>query len=119
MIDLDAIDRDMVMHCLTPRQVHLRAQQAAEHGDDRDALAYLVDTACNLAAMACKIAQAYAEDSFNTAAATQAGLAPYRHEVLAAAGTCAHNAALFIQEAQRRHARRASGYDPLIVPQMT
>ena len=117
MIDLDDVDREAVMHCFTPRQVYAKAEAIARTGTPRDVIAYLMRTAVNLNAMACKLGQAYAEDSYDPAAPDQAGLDPYRHSVLAAASTCAHNAALFLQEAQRRPALRASGYDPLIMPQ--
>ena len=121
VIDLEAVDRDAVFNCFTPRQVHAKAEAIAKTGIDRDVLAYLVHTAVNLSAMACTLSQAYGEDTYRplTTATGQPGLGPHRHSVLAAATTCAHNAALFLQEAQRRHARRAPGYDPLIVAQPT
>ncbi|MFC7532317.1 hypothetical protein [Actinoplanes sp. GCM10030250] len=117
MIDLDSVDRDAVMNCYTPRQVYAMAQAVAAEGTGRDVVAHLVQTAMNLSAMAAQISQAYLQDSYDPALTDQAGLHPYRHQVLAAAATCAHNAALFLQEAQRRPALRASGYDPLIMPQ--
>ncbi|GIF04689.1 hypothetical protein [Actinoplanes siamensis] len=117
MIDLNAVDRDMVMNCYTPRQVFAKAEAVARTGTSRDVVAYLVQTAVNLSAMACKLSEAYTEDLLQPATTRQAGLPPYRHQVLAAASTCAHNAALFMQEAQRRPADRADGYDPLIVSQ--
>ncbi|GAA2858330.1 hypothetical protein Acy02nite_22150 [Actinoplanes cyaneus] len=117
MIDLNAVDRDMVRNCYTPRQVFVKAEAIARTRTARDVIAYLVQTAVNLSAMACKLSEVYTEDIFQPAATDEAGLFPYRHQVLAAASTCAHNAALFMQEAQRRPVRRADGYDPLIVSQ--
>ncbi|MEV4283263.1 hypothetical protein [Actinoplanes xinjiangensis] len=117
MIDLKAVDRDAVIHCYTPRQVFAKAEAVARTGTDRDVLTYLVQTGVNLSAMACKLSEAYTEDSLATTTAVQAGLYPHRNKVLASASTCAFNAALFLQEAQRRRARRSSGYDPLIAHQ--
>ncbi|MFF5082498.1 hypothetical protein ACFY36_36095 [Actinoplanes sp. NPDC000266] len=116
LIDLNALDREAVVRCFTPRQVYAKAQTVAKTDTERAVLAYLLEAAVNLTAMSCKLAQAYAEDSYDSTTAHQAGLGPDRASVLAAASTCAHNAGLFLQEAQRRSALRSSGYDPLIAP---
>jgi hypothetical protein len=117
MINLSAVDKDMIRHCLTPRQVYSIAETAAQRGTGRDVVASLVQAATDLAAMAAKLSEAYLDDSYDPDAARQHGLSPYRPSVLAAAATCAHNAALFLQEAQRRPAQRADGYDPLTARQ--
>lgn len=114
MIDLTSFDRHLVEHCYTPRQVFGVAESVAGVGTGRDVVAYLVQTAANLAAMASLLSEAYLNDSYDPETADQTGLDPYRPMVLAAAATCAHNAALFLQEAQRRPALRTRGYDPLI-----
>ncbi|MEU8656933.1 hypothetical protein [Actinoplanes philippinensis] len=117
MIDLQSVDRDAVIYCYTAREVFAKAEAVARTGTDRDVLTYLVQTGVNLSAMACRLSEAYTEDSHDLTTAVQAGLYPHRNKVLASAATCAFNAALFLQEAQRRRARRSSGYDPLIAPQ--
>ena len=121
MIDLIAVDRDGVLNCLTPRLVFAMAEAAATNGTGRDVLVYLMQTAVNLTALGCTLSQAYTEDTFEVfkPAVTQRGLGPDRQPVLAAAATCAHNAALFLQEAQRRSAHRRPTYDPLTVAQPT
>jgi hypothetical protein len=117
MIDLDSLDRHLVINYLTPRQVMAEANAVSQHHGGRDVLKFLMQTAINLTAMGCKLSEAYTEDRFTAGnpITTQPGLGPNRHAVLAAAATCAHNAALFLQEAQRWPAHRAPGYDPLIV----
>jgi len=60
----------------------------------------------------------FLEDGQTPSRDTQDGLTQaQRHQVLTLASTCAYNANLFLQEAQRRRFTRANdGWDPITKP---
>jgi hypothetical protein len=120
-LDLSVYDRPEHRGCLTARDVTRHAdlfQVAYLCTDNRALVAHLLQTADDLMVTAQTMAWLFLIDGHNPIAAVQQGLTEaQRHTVLTLASTCVHNAALFVQEAQRRRVQRANaGWDPIINP---
>ena len=124
-VDLSGYDRPEHRGCLTARQV-ARHALAYLCTDNRALVAHLLQQASDLMAAAHVLAQLFLHDGWDTTSAPTAdtgssgpaGLTEVqRLGLLTLASTCAHNAALFLQEAQHRRVHRAgSGWDPITNP---
>ena len=125
-IDLTGYDRPEHTGCLTARDV-------TEHGDlwvlthlanNRRLVAHLLQTATDLMTTAQTLTRIFLHDrslgheTHTCDSDCFTGLTEaQRLQVLTLASTCAHNANLFVQEAQRRRFRRAiTGWDPITTP---
>jgi hypothetical protein len=126
-LDLSTFDRSEYRGCLTVRDITRHADLYALAylcTDNRALVAHLLSEASDLMAASRTLSRYFLEDGWDHTSAdctdrpTPTGLTEaQRHAVLTLASTCAHNAALFIQEAQRRRVRRAvSGWDPFTNP---
>jgi hypothetical protein len=128
-LDLSGYDRPEHTCCLTARDV-------TDHGDlwvlvhlanNRKLVAHLLETATDLMTTAQILSRIFLHDgchahdghnSHDGDTACLTGLTEeQRLQVLTLASTCAYNATLFVQEAQRRRIRRAAtGWDPITTP---
>jgi hypothetical protein len=123
-LDLTGYDRPEHLSCLTARDVTLHADLWATTylcSDNRALVAYLLQTADDLLTSATLLSRQFLNDGWDSTRDTQEGLTEVqRLIVLALASTCAYNATLFVQEAQRRRIRRpATGWDPISTPVTT
>jgi hypothetical protein len=105
-LDLAGYDRPEHRHCLTARDVTRHADLYALAylcTDNRALVAHLPQTADELMLTAQTLSRLFLVDGHNPLADRQPGLTEtQRLGVLTLASTCAYNAALFVQEAQRR-----------------
>ena len=126
-LDLSTFDRPEHRGCLTARDITRHAdlyQLAYLCTDNRALVAHLLHEACDLMAAAQTLSRYFLADGWDSTSAARSdtpwptGLTEtQRLGVLTLASTCAHNAALFVQEAQHRRIRRAgSGWDPITNP---
>jgi hypothetical protein len=120
-LNLSGYDRPEHTGCLTARDV-------TEHGDlwvlvhlanNRKLVAHLLETAADLMTAAQLLSRIFLHDG-DTADSPTGLTEAQRLQVLTLASTCAYNATLFVQEAQRRRIRRATeGWDPITTPVTT
>jgi hypothetical protein len=120
-LDLSDYDLHECKHCLTARDVTRHADlytTAYLSTDNRALVAHLLDFAEGLMAAAQTLTGLFLIDGHDPSRDTQEGLTEaQRLQVLTLASTCAHNATLFLQEAQRRRVTRAvAGWDPITNP---
>ena len=126
-VTLSGYDRPEHRGCLTARDITRHADLYALAylcTDNRALVAHLLHEAADLMAAAATLATLFLHDGWdNTSPASSdtpwpTGLTETeRLGVLTLASTCAHNAALFLQEAQHRRVHRAgSGWDPITHP---
>jgi hypothetical protein len=119
-VDLSGYDRPEHAGCLTARDV-------TEHGDlwvlahlanNRKLAVHLLQTAFDLMVTAQTLMKLFLLDGYDPSSDTNPGLTEeQRLQVLTLASTCAYNATLFVQEAQRRRIRRVTaGWDPITTP---
>ncbi len=116
-VDLGTLDSADYLHCYTPQQVTQHANQwAATHapaGARREVVAHLLDRAKHLTALSCRLTIAYEEDRWDHTVPDHGLSDAERNGLIAMAGTCAHNAALFIAEARNRGYPRIPHWDPI------
>jgi hypothetical protein len=114
-------------NCLTPRQVTRHADLCMLTylcTDNRAVVAHLLQEASDLMAASAALSELFLEDGWDSTSPAGShtpwptGLTEtQRLGVLTLASTCAYNAALFVQEAQRRRVHRtAEGWDPITHP---
>ncbi|GGQ86721.1 hypothetical protein [Couchioplanes azureus] len=120
-LDLSGYDLHEHRHCLTARDLTRHAdlfQITYLSSDNRALAAHLLDSATDLMHAAQHLMRLFLFDGYDPTRDTQPGLTETeRLGVLTLASTCAHNAALFLQEAQRRRVHRTgSGWDPITDP---
>jgi hypothetical protein len=131
--DLSGYDRPEHTCCLTARNVSRHADLYALTylcTDNRALVAHLLQETSDLMAASQTLSRIFLHDGYHahkgqnshdgdTACLT--GLTEaQRLQVLTLASTCAYNATLFVQEAQRRRIRRVStGWDPITTPVTT
>jgi hypothetical protein len=126
-LDLSVYDRPEHCGCLTARDISRHADLYALAylcTDNRALVAHLLHEAADLMTAAQTLSRFFLEDGWDGTAPTSTdtpwptGLTEaQRLGVLTLASTCAYNAALFVQEAQRRRVKRAvSGSDPITNP---
>jgi hypothetical protein len=119
-LNLAGYDRPEHTGCLTARDLTLHADLYALTYlcDNRQLVAHLLHTAADLMTTAHTLTRLYLEDGFDPTRDAQQGLTEaQRLQVLTLASTCAYNATLFVQEAQRRRVKRANpGWDPITKP---
>ena len=119
-LDLSDYDRPEHTGCLTARDV-------TEHGDlwvlahlanNRKLVVHLLQTVADLMVTAQTLMKLFLIDGYDPSRDTKPGLTEaQRLQVLTLASTCAYNATLFVQEAQRRRVKRATaGWDPITTP---
>ncbi|MEU7909440.1 hypothetical protein [Actinoplanes sp. NPDC049118] len=120
-IDLSAFDLIEHRNCLTARDVTLHSDlyvltYLCGH---RELIAHLLDVAADLMITSQALILLYLTDGYDPDHSTQPGLTEAeRHQVMTLASTCVYNAALYVQEAQRRKVPRANaGWDPITAPQ--
>jgi hypothetical protein len=121
-VDLSGYDR--------PEHGCLTARDVTEHGDlwvlaylanNRKLAVHLLQTAADLMVTAQTLLKLFLLDGYDPSSDTNPGLTQeQRLQVLTLASTCAYNATLFVQEAQRRRIRRVNtGWDPITTPVTT
>jgi hypothetical protein len=126
-LDLSTFDRPEHRGCLTARDITRHADVYALAylcTDNRALVAHLLQEASDLMAASATLSQLFLNDGWDSTSAdstdrpSPTGLTEaQRLGVLTLASTCAHNAALFVQEAQRRRVKRtAEGWDPITNP---
>ena len=126
-LDLSAYDLTECRNCLTARDVARHADLYIITylcDDNRDLVAHLLTNAADLMAASQTLMRLFLDDGCDSSSpnatdrAYPTGLTQaQRHQVLTLASTCAYNATLFVQEAQRRRIRRAAqGWDPITTP---
>jgi hypothetical protein len=120
-LNLSVFDRPEHRGCLTARDVTRNAdlyQVTYLSTDNRALVAYLLHIAADLMQASQQLTRLFLYDGYDPTLDTQSGLTEtQRLGVLTLASTCAHNAALFVQEAQRRRVHRtAEGWDPITNP---
>jgi hypothetical protein len=126
-VDLSAYDRPEHRGCLTARDITRHAdlyQVAYLCTDNRALVAHLLAEASDLMAASATLSQLFLADGWDSTSPDSTdrrwptGLTETeRLGVLALASTCAYNAALFVQEAQRRRIKRTTeGWDPITNP---
>jgi hypothetical protein len=120
-LDLSNYDRPEHRGCLTERDLTRHADLYALTylcTDNRALVAHLLQTAADLMVAAQTLMQQFLLDGYDPSGDTNPGLTqPQRFGVLTLASTCAYNANLFVQEAQRRRIKRANeGWDPITTP---
>ena len=126
-LDLSTFDRPEHRGCLTARDLTRHAdlyQLAYLCTDNRALVAHLLGEACDLMTAAQTLSRFFLHDGWDSTTPTRTDM-PWptgltetqRHAVLTLASTCAHNAALYLQEAHHRRIRRtAEGWDPITNP---
>jgi hypothetical protein len=122
--DLREYDLFECTNCLTARNVTRHADvYTAAHlsADNRALVGHLLDVANFLMGASQTLTRLFLTDGHDPSRDTQEGLTEaQRLQVLTLASTCAYNATLFVQEAQRRRIRRpAQGWDPITTPVTT
>ncbi|MFI5491352.1 hypothetical protein [Actinoplanes sp. NPDC051859] len=120
-IDLTGYDLHEHRHCLTARDITRHAdlfQITYLSCDNRALVAHLLDFADDLMQASQHLMRLFLFDGYDPIRDTQPGLTETeRLGVLTLASTCVYNAALFLQEAQRRRVRRTGpGWDPITDP---
>ncbi len=126
-IDLSGYDRPEHRGCLTARDITRHAdlyQVAYLCSDNRALVAHLLREASDLMTASATLSKLFLEDGWDSTSPASSdtpwptGLTETeRLGLLTLASTCAYNAALFVQEAQRRRICRASpGWDPITNP---
>ncbi|GIE90887.1 hypothetical protein [Actinoplanes regularis] len=120
-LDLSGYDRPEYRGCLTARDLTRHSDQYALTylcTDNRALVAHLLQTAADLMLGAQTLMKLFLIDGYDSSCDTNPGLTEaQRLQVLTLASTCAYNATLFVQEAQRRRIRRvATGWDPITTP---
>jgi hypothetical protein len=126
-LNLSGYDRPEHRGCLTARDITRHADLYALAylcSDNRALVAHLLHEASDLMAASQILSKLFLEDGWDSTSPASSdtpwptGLTEtQRLGVLTQASTCAHNAALFVQEAQRRRVLRASsGWDPITHP---
>jgi hypothetical protein len=126
-LNLSGYDRPEHRGCLTARDITRHADLYALAylcSDNRALVAHLLHEASDLMAASQILSKLFLEDGWDSTSPASSdtpwptGLTEtQRLGVLTQASTCAHNAALFVQEAQRRRVHRAgSGWDPITNP---
>ena len=126
-LDPTGYDRPEHHGSLTARDVARHAdlyQLAYLCTDNRALVAHLLNEASDLMAASATLSKLFLEDGWDSTSAARSdtpwpiGLTDAeRLGVLTLASTCAHNAALFLHEAQHRRIKRASaGWDPITNP---
>jgi len=119
--DLSAFGTPEHRNCLTARDVARHADlyiYAYFCLDNRALVAHLLQAAADLMTASQTLMRLFLEDGHDPSRSTQDGMTQaQRHQVLTLASTCAYNANLFVQEAQRRRITRpAAGWDPITTP---
>ncbi|MDI6098188.1 hypothetical protein QLQ12_06170 [Actinoplanes sp. NEAU-A12] len=126
-LDLFNSDRPVHTGCLTSRDVARHADLYAltyQFTDNRALVAHLLHEASDLMDAARTLSKVFLEDGWDSTSPASSetpwptGLTEaQRHGVITLASTCAFNATLFVQEAQRRRIKRAvEGWDPIASP---
>jgi hypothetical protein len=120
-LDLSEYELIECRNCLTVRDVTRLADLYVTTylcDDNRGVVAFLLQNADDLTTACQELMHLFLTDGYDPTRETQEGLTEaQRHQVLVVASTCAYNATLFVQEAQRRRVKRASaGWDPLTTP---
>ena len=120
-LDLSGYDSHEHQHCLTAHDITRHAdlfQVTYLHADNRALVAHLLTLAADLMQASQQLMRLFVYDGYDPTCDTQPGLTETeRLGVLTLASTCAYNAALYVQEAQRRRVHRASsGWDPITNP---
>jgi hypothetical protein len=119
-LDLSAYDRPEHTGCLTARQVTRLGDVylLTYLCENRELVAFLLREAADLMVAAQTLSRLFLQDGHDPTRTTQEGLTQaQRLQVLTLASTCAYNATLFVQEAQRRRVQRANaGWDPITTP---
>jgi hypothetical protein len=107
-------------HCLTARQVTQLGDlyRLTYSCDNRELVAFLLREATDLMTAAQTFNRLFLTDGHDPSRNTQEGLTDaQRVQVLTLASTCAYNATLYLQEAQRRRVPRVrTGWDPITKP---
>jgi hypothetical protein len=121
-LDLSGYDAHEYKNCLTARDLTRHADLYALtylDTDNRALVAHLLQEASQLMTAAQMLSRIFLHDGHDATCPT--GLTEaQRLQVLTLASTCAYNATLFVQEAQRRRIRRAAtGWDPITTPVTT
>ena len=120
-LDLSGYDSQECKNCLSARDVTRHADlYAAAYliTDNRRLAAHLLQNAADLMVSAQTLMKLFLLDGYDPSRDTNPGLTEVqRLQVLTLASTCAYNATLFVQEAQRRRVRRVfEGWDPITTP---
>jgi hypothetical protein len=119
-LDLSGYERPEHRGCLTVRDITMHADLyvLTYLCGNRELVAHLLQTADDLMTSAQLMSRRFLEDGHDPSRDTQEGLTEaQRLQVLTLASTCAYNATLFVQEAQRRRVKRANaGWDPITTP---
>jgi hypothetical protein len=122
-LDLSNYDQLEHMGCLTDRDVsdHAAVWVLANLADNRKLVAHLLQIAADLMVTSQTLMKIFLLDGYDPSSDTNPGLSEVqRLQVLTLASTCAYNATLFVQHAQRRRIRRAArGWDPITTPVTT
>lgn len=133
-LDLAGYDRPEHSHCLTARDLTRHADLYVLtylDTNNRALVAHLLQEACDLMTAAQALSRIFLHDGCHThdghnrhddaTGVCQTGLTEaQRLQVLTLASTCAYNATLFVQEAQRHRIQRAAqGWDPITTPVTT
>lgn len=120
-LDLSEYDKNESRNCLSARDITRLADLYVITylcDDNRAVIAFLMQNADDLMTAAQELMRIFLTDGYDPSRDTQDGLTDaQRHQVLTVASTCAYNATLFVQEAQRRRIQRpADGWDPITTP---
>jgi hypothetical protein len=120
-LDLSAFNTHEYKNCLTARDLtrHADLYAAAFMATDNRALVgHLLEFAEDLMTASQTLTDLFLTDGHDPSRDTQEGLTEVqRLQVLTLASTCAYNATLFLQEAQRRRVKRVhAGWDPITSP---
>jgi hypothetical protein len=126
-VDLAGFDRPEHRGCLTGRDVARHADLfvlAYLCTDNRALVAHLLQQAADLMTASSTLSKLFLEDGWDSTTPARSDTAwptglteAQRLGVLTLASTCAHNAALFVQEAQHRRLKRTGqGWDPITTP---
>jgi len=120
-LNLSGYDRPEHTGCLTAHNVARHADLYVLtylDTDNRALVAHLLQTAADLMLTAQTQMKLFLIDGYDPSCDTKPGLTEaQRLQVLTLASTCAYNATLFVQEAQRRRITRANeGWDPITTP---
>jgi hypothetical protein len=119
-LDLSGYDQPEHRGCMTARDIsrHADLYILTYLCSNRRLVAHLLQTADDLMTSAQLMSRRFLHDGYDPSRDTQDGLTEaQRLQVLTLAATCAYNATLYVQEAQRRRVVRVhSGWDPITTP---
>jgi hypothetical protein len=122
-LDLTAYNQLEHLGCLTDHDVsdHAAVWVLANLANNRRLVAHLLQVATDLMVTSQTLMTIFLLDGYDPSSDTNPGLTEaQRLQVLTLASTCAYNATLFVQHAQRRRIRRAAtGWDPITTPATT